>query len=70
MKPVIAAIHGYCFGLGVDISVCCDVRICTEDAKFSVKEVDIGIAADVGTLTRLGKVVGNGSWVKDVCLSA
>lgn len=46
------------------------MRICTKDAKFSVKEVDIGIAADVGTLTRLGKVVGMGSWVKDVCLSA
>ena len=46
------------------------MRVCSADARFSVKEVDIGIAADIGTLTRLGKVVGNGSWVKDVCLSA
>lgn len=68
-KPVIAAIHGYCFGLGIDLSVCADVRICHAAASFSVKEVDIGIAADIGTLSRLPKVVGSGSWVKDVCLS-
>ena len=69
-KPVIAALHGWCLGLGIDISVCCDVRICAKDTRIAVKEVDIGLAADIGTLTRLPKVVGNGSWVKDVCLSA
>lgn len=69
-KPVIAALHGWCLGLGIDISLCADVRICAKDTKFAVKEVDIGLAADIGTLTRLPKVVGNGSWVKDVCLSA
>ena len=70
-KPVIAAIHGYCLGLGVDLSLCADVRICSADTTFSVKEVDIGLAADVGTLSRLPKVVGggHGSWVYDVCLS-
>ena len=46
------------------------MRICSADTKFSVKEVDIGLAADIGTLTRLPKVVGNFSWVKDVALSA
>ena len=45
------------------------MRICDEATKFSVKEVDIGIAADIGTLSRLPKVVGCGSWVKDICLS-
>ena len=69
-KPVIAALHGWCLGLGIDISVCADVRICAKDTRFAVKEVDIGLAADIGTLSRLPKVVGNGSWVKDVCLSA
>ncbi|CAF9929893.1 MAG: Putative enoyl CoA hydratase [Heterodermia speciosa] len=68
-KPVVAAIHGFCYGLGIDIATCADLRFCSADASFSVKEVDIGIAADVGTLTRLGKVVGQASWVKDVCLS-
>lgn len=69
-KPVIAALHGYTLGLGMDIAVCCDVRICAAETRFAVKEVDIGLAADIGTLSRLGKVVGAGSWVKDVCLSA
>ncbi len=69
-KPVICALHGWCLGLAIDISLCADVRICAKDAKFAVKEVDIGLAADIGTLSRLPKVVGNGSWVKDVCLTA
>ena len=68
-KPVVAAMHGYTLGLGIDIALCADVRMCTADTQFAVKEVDIGIAADMGTLSRLGKVVGNGSWVRDVCLS-
>jgi len=62
--------HGYSFGLGLDISTCADVRICSADTKFSIKEVDIGLAADIGTLTRLPKVVGNFSWIKEVALSA
>lgn len=45
------------------------MRICASETKFAVKEVDIGLAADIGTLSRLPKVVGSGSWVKDVCLS-
>ncbi|KAH8599367.1 ClpP/crotonase-like domain-containing protein [Bisporella sp. PMI_857] len=69
-KPVICAMHGFTFGLGLDISTCADVRFCAADTKFSVKEVDIGIAADIGTLTRLPKVVGSFSWVKEVTLTA
>ena len=69
-KPVICVMHGYALGLAIDISTCADVRICSEDTKFSVKEVDIGLAADIGTLTRLPKIVGNTSWVKDVSLTA
>ena len=68
-KPVIVALHGYTFGLGIDIAVCADVRICAAETQFAVKEVDIGLAADIGTLSRLEKLVGNGSWVKDVALS-
>lgn len=67
---VICVMHGYSFGLSIDICTCADIRICASNTKFSVKEVDIGIAADVGTLSRLPKVVGNFSWVKDVALSA
>lgn len=52
------------------MSACADVRVCSKDTRLSVKEVDIGLAADIGTLSRLPKLVGNHSWVKDVCLSA
>ncbi|EPE30662.1 ClpP/crotonase [Glarea lozoyensis ATCC 20868] len=69
-KPVICVMHGITFGLGLDISTCADIRICSKDVKFAVKEVDIGLAADIGTLSRLPKVVGAFSWVKDVSLSA
>lgn len=62
--------HGFAFGLAIDISTCADIRICSSDVKFAVKEVDIGLAADIGTLSRLPKIVGNFSWVKDVALSA
>jgi delta(3,5)-delta(2,4)-dienoyl-CoA isomerase len=44
--------------------------VCAKDTRFAVKEVDIGLAADIGTLARLPKVVGSQSWVKDVCLTA
>lgn len=46
------------------------MRICAKDTRFAVKEVDIGLAADIGTLSRLPKAVGSFSWVKEVCLSA
>ena len=62
--------HGFSYGLAVDMSSACDVRFCAADTKFCVKEVDIGIAADVGTLTRLPKIVGDYGWVKDVSFSA
>lgn len=45
-------------------------RYCTSDAWFCVKEVDIGMAADVGTLQRLPKVIGNQSLVRELCLTA
>ena len=70
-KPVIALLHGYTFGLGIDLATACDIRFAETNTKFSVKEVDIGLAADVGTLSRLPKVTGGiTSWVKEVTLSA
>lgn len=59
-KPVIAAIHGACVGGGVDIVTACDIRHCSADALFSVKEVDVGMTADLGTLQRLPRLVGEG----------
>ncbi len=59
-KPVLAAIHGACIGGGVDLVVCADMRYVSSDASFSIKEIDIGMVADVGTLQRLPKLVGQG----------
>ncbi|MGE0658357.1 MAG: crotonase/enoyl-CoA hydratase family protein [Reyranellaceae bacterium] len=51
--PVLAAIQGGCIGGGVDLATACDMRYCSADAFFVVKEIDIGMVADVGTLQRL-----------------
>lgn len=59
-KPVLAAIHGACIGAGVDMISACDMRYCTADAIFSIKEIDVGIVADVGTLQRLPRLIGDG----------
>jgi delta(3,5)-delta(2,4)-dienoyl-CoA isomerase len=66
-KPVIAAVHSACFGAGVDLITACDIRYCTKDAFFCVKEIDVGLAADVGSLQRLPKVIGNHSLVRELC---
>lgn len=58
--PVIAAIHGYCVGGGVDLITACDIRLASADAVFSVREVKLAIVADVGTLQRLPRVVTPG----------
>ncbi|BAT93500.1 delta(3,5)-Delta(2,4)-dienoyl-CoA isomerase, peroxisomal [Vigna umbellata] len=60
-KPVIASIHGACIGGGIDIVTACDIRMCTKEAFFSVKEVDLALAADLGTLQRLPLIVGFGN---------
>jgi len=59
-KPVIAEIHAACVGGGIDIVTACDMRYCCEEAWFSVKEIDVGLVADVGTLQRLPRLVGEG----------
>ncbi|KAL5614311.1 hypothetical protein BROUX41_004419 [Berkeleyomyces rouxiae] len=69
-KPVVAVLHGICVGLGIDIACCADVRFCSADVRFAVKEVDIGMAADIGSLARLPKIVGSQSWVREVCYTA
>jgi len=59
-KPVIAAIHGACIGGGIDLITACDIRYATVDARFSIKEVDLAIVADTGTLQRLPRLIGDG----------
>lgn len=65
-KPVIAAVSGYCIGAGVDLLSACDIRYCSKNAMVSVREVVIGMAADIGSLQRLPKIVGNDSWIREL----
>lgn len=59
-KPVLAAIHGGCIGGAVDIVSACDIRYCTEDAYFTIREIDMGMVADLGTLQRLPRLIAQG----------
>lgn len=70
LVAVICVMHGISIGLAIDIACCADIRLASRETRFAVEEVNIGLAADIGTLARLPHVVGSASWVKDVCLSA
>lgn len=59
-KPVVAAVHGACIGGGIDLISACDIRLCSADATFSVRETRMAMVADVGTLQRLPKVLTAG----------
>ena len=59
-KPVLAAIQGACVGGALDLVTCCDMRYAAADAVFSVKEIDLAMVADVGTLQRLPRLIGEG----------
>jgi enoyl-CoA hydratase len=58
--PVLCAIQGACIGGGIDMVSAADMRYATESAFFSIQEINIGMTADVGTLQRMPKLVGEG----------
>lgn len=51
--PVLVAVQGGCYGAGVDMITAADMRYCTEDAFFTITEIDVGMTADVGTFPRI-----------------
>ncbi len=59
-KPVLSAIHGGCIGAGLDMIAATDMRYGTKDAYFCIKEIDLGMVADIGTLQRLPKIIPDG----------
>jgi len=72
-KPIIAALHGYVLGDGVEIAMCCDIRIAAEDVQFGVPETGLGIIPAAGGSQTLPRVIGraktlgmllSGRWVK------
>ena len=59
--PVIAAVHGWCIGGGVDLISACDLRLASADARFSVRETKVAMVADLGSLQRLPRLIGQGA---------
>ncbi|HEY7832186.1 MAG TPA: crotonase/enoyl-CoA hydratase family protein [Ktedonobacterales bacterium] len=60
-KPVIAAVAGWCIGAGLDLIAACDVRLCSAEARFSLRETKLAIVADMGSLQRLPPIIGQGA---------
>lgn len=68
-KPVVVAVHGWCIGAGLDILSACDVRLCSQDARFSLREARMGIVADIGSLQRLPRIIGDAA-TRELALTA
>lgn len=68
-KPTIAMIEGYCIGGGAGLAVCCDLRICTEDAKFAIPAAKLGLGYGLTRLRRLINLVGP-SFTKEIFFTA
>lgn len=59
-KPVIAAVHGWCIGGGLNMIAAADIRLCSRDAKFSLREAKLAITPDIGGLQFLPTIIGQG----------
>ena len=57
-QPLIAALHGYVLGSGIEIALCCDIRIASEDAQFGLPEVGLGIIPAAGATQTLPRALG------------
>ena len=60
MKPMVAAIHGFAFGAGCELSLCCDIRIASEDATFALPEVHLGYIPSAGGTQTLPRTIAPG----------
>ena len=67
--PVIATIQRACMGAGVELAVCCDIRVAAEGTVFSIPEVQLGIVPDMGGTQRLPRTIGIG-YAKELIYSA
>ncbi len=67
-KPFIAALHGYVLGSGIEIALCCDIRLASEDARFGLPEPGLGIIPAAGGSQTLPRVIG-GAAALEILLS-
>lgn len=67
--PVIAVVHGFCIGAGVDLLSACDIVVTTDDSQLAIREVKIGMAADLGSLARLPLISKNWSLMNELALT-
>lgn len=68
-QPLIAALHGYVLGSGIEIALCCDLRIASEDARFGLPEVSLGIIPAAGATQTLPRTVGR-AWSMEMLLTS
>jgi 2-oxoglutaroyl-CoA hydrolase len=66
-KPVIAALQGYCFGVGLELALACDFRLAADDVQLAFPEVTIGMIPGSGGTQRLARLVGLGR-AKDIVM--
>jgi enoyl-CoA hydratase len=59
-QPLIAAVHGFILGSGIEMALCCDIRIASEDARFGLPEVGLGIIPAAGGTQTLPRIIGRG----------
>jgi enoyl-CoA hydratase len=67
-KPVVAAVNGWCIGAGLELISACDIRLCSEYTRFSLREVRVGMVADVGGLQRLPHLIPEG-WMRQLAMT-
>lgn len=68
-QPVISCVHSACVGAGVDLICATDIRYCTHDAYFSIREVDVGLCPDLGTLQRIERIFKSSSLVRELAFT-
>jgi 2-oxoglutaroyl-CoA hydrolase len=66
-KPVVAKIRGHCLGVGLELALACDLRICSEDAQLGFPEIGLGMIPGSGGTQRLARLIGV-SRTKDVIM--
>ena len=66
--PVVAAVDGWCIGAGIELIAACDIRVASSRARFALREVKVGMVPDLGGISRLPHLIGEG-WTRELALT-